>query len=225
MLVKFSQTRIIDGITYTPGTHEVPAALRNHWYFKAIVADGTATIVESNSGDEALTAAKLGDNNAGAEDGQLTETQIKAASKENAKAAKQSGEDLTKTQEEALKAKTPAPAPETPADPTSASGTTEAEPVEEDEYEEGELYELEDGKYLGALDQDGEVGLIPLAQTTQAERDELVADGKITAEEAASLPAPQGDQHVANETAPETPAKPLTKAQKKAAEKAAKVQA
>lgn len=46
MLVKFEGPVKIDGVHYPKGNHEVPDALSGHWYLKALVKDGKASIAK-----------------------------------------------------------------------------------------------------------------------------------------------------------------------------------
>lgn len=37
MKIEFKYPRIINGMFYAPGIHEVPESLMNHWYLKALI--------------------------------------------------------------------------------------------------------------------------------------------------------------------------------------------
>lgn len=47
MKVKFKYRRKLEGKTYDPGTHEVPDAVRGHWFFKAIEKAGDVAVLDS----------------------------------------------------------------------------------------------------------------------------------------------------------------------------------
>lgn len=58
MLVKFKHPVSLDGIDFKAGQQEVPDHFKKHWYFLALVNNGSAMVVGSEKKEEPVKAEK-----------------------------------------------------------------------------------------------------------------------------------------------------------------------